>query len=116
MGFAIVTQNMSASEEVTFDFSSYCTGGDTIQQLVWGISQFSLQEYPTYFVNGEDIELGNNIKEMAISLTKTGGGVGSTSVTLQSSISLEPTAPSPGGPNLGGLVVTALAYIGNTSG
>jgi hypothetical protein len=115
MGFAIVTQNMSATEGATFDFSSYCTGGDTIQQLVWGISQFSLQEYPTYFINGVDIETGNNIKEMTVSLTQTGGGVGSTFVSLQASVSLEPAPPSPGGPNCSSLIVTALAYIGNTS-
>jgi|GEM_PF-5384645 len=116
MGFAIVTQNMSANAGgVTFDFSSYCTGGDTIQQLVWGISQFSLQEYPTYFINGTDIELGNAVKDMTVSLTKTGGGVGSTFVTLEADVSLEPVSESPGGPNCSNFVVTALAYIGNTS-
>lgn len=116
MGFAIVTQNMSANAGgVTFDFSSYCTGGDTIQQLVWGITQFSLQEYPTYFVNNVDIEIGNAVKDMTVQLTKTGGGVGSTFVTLEADVSLEPTSPSPGGPNCSNFVVTALAYIGNTA-
>ena len=99
MGFAIVTQNISANGGgVTFDFSPYCTGEDTIQQLVWGISQFVLQEYPTYFVNNVDIELGNAVKDMTVALTKTGGGVGSTFVTLEADVSLEPVSPSPGGP------------------
>jgi hypothetical protein len=107
MSFAILTQTMTANQELEFDFASYCAGDETIQQIVYGITQFTLQEYSDYFSN---YSAGSSLQDVVISLAKTSGGVGSTSITLQANFTL-----SPGTPSNCSASVTALAYIGNTS-
>ncbi|HBB93876.1 MAG TPA: hypothetical protein DC054_00660 [Blastocatellia bacterium] len=114
MGFAIVTETMSPGAPVPFDFSAYCTDGNTIQHIVYGISQFTFQQYPNYWANDSNIvELGMGWQDAVISLEQTAGGIGYTSITLQAKITLNPSYKSGG---YSSVLVTALAYIGNTSG
>jgi hypothetical protein len=108
MGFAFLTQTMSANQESVFDFTSICNeqGGGTIQQVVYGISQFTLQTSSEYFESNN----GSSLEDMAISLSQTDGGVGQTTVTLLADITLSPASQ----PTCS-VSVTVLVYIGNTN-